>query len=133
VARPEQASASRLTAENHFPAAARASFRIFRPALPVQLELHERRPARLIFQGKRGEVLAAAGPWRTSGDWWREDPWDQDEWDLEVRFSSSAGKRAKAGAGVGSAVSGEPAGECGRYRIYYDVLRKSWFVRGIYD
>jgi protein ImuB len=133
VARPEQTSATRLTAENHFPDAPRASFRIFRPALPVQLELRERRPARLIFQGKRGEVLAAAGPWRTSGDWWREDPWDQDEWDVEVRFSSSAGKRAKAGAGVGSAGSGQPAGERGRYRIYYDVLRKSWFVRGIYD
>ncbi len=108
---------------------ATSSFRLFRPALPAQLELRDRRPARLIFQGKRGEVLAAAGPWRTSGDWWREDPWDHDEWDLEVRFPSSAAKNSKAG----STGSGRAAEERGRYRIYYDALCKSWFVRGIYD
>jgi hypothetical protein len=124
-------------AENHFPDASAASFRIFRPALPAKLELRDRRPARLIFQGKRGEVLAAAGPWRTSGDWWREDPWDQDEWDLEVRFSLRLVKRAKARSlTLGPPVHGqikERTGERGRYRIYYDALRKSWFVRGIYD
>jgi protein ImuB len=130
VARPEGASANKLAAENHFPAAAAASFRIFRPALPVQLELRNHQPARLIFQGKRGEVLTASGPWRTSGDWWREDPWDQDEWDLEVRFPSAV-KREKAGADSGK--PGEPSGERGRYRIYYDAVRQSWFVRGIYD
>jgi protein ImuB len=130
VARPDAAEKSAvgsLAAENHFPHAATASFRIFRPALPVQLELRDRRPAQLIFQGKRGEVLAAAGPWRTSGDWWREDPWDQDEWDLEVRFPTAV-KRERARAD-----SVEKNGDRGRYRIYYDALRKSWFVRGIYD
>ncbi|MGA8103429.1 MAG: hypothetical protein WB869_14815, partial [Candidatus Acidiferrales bacterium] len=130
VARPEVSGNSIAgDASGNSTDTATASFRIFRPALPAQLELCDRRPARLIFQGKRGEVLAAAGPWRTSGDWWREDPWDQDEWDLEVRFPSSAAKNSKAGS-TGSRGAAE---ERGRYRIYYDALRKSWFVRGIYD
>ena len=37
----------------------------------------------------RGDVLAASGPWRASGDWWRENPWQEDEWDLEIRFHSA--------------------------------------------
>ena len=41
---------------------------------------------RISFRGMRGEVVAASGPWRTSGDWWQEDPWQQDEWDLEIHF-----------------------------------------------
>jgi len=100
------------------------SFRAFRPPVPVKLELHAGRPTRVIFQGLRGEVLAAAGPWRTSGDWWREDPWQQDEWDLEVHFHSSSGHSH-------AAAKFHP--RCGLYRFYYDSLRGTWFVRGIYD
>jgi protein ImuB len=98
--------------QNQFPATC-ASFRTFRPSLPAKLELHGGRPARATFQGMRAEVLAASGPWRTSGDWWRENPWQQDEWDLEIRFFDS--------------------GEQGLYRFYYDALQQGWFVRGIYD
>jgi len=136
VARPEvSGNFAAGPASRNFPDTSAASFRIFRPALPAKLELRDRQPARLIFQDKRGEVLAAAGPWRTSGDWWREDPWDQDEWDLEVCFPSE-GKRVKAGSPATDRATDqikERTGERGRYRIYYDALRKSWFVRGIYD
>jgi protein ImuB len=98
------------------------SFRIFRPPVPATLQLHAGRPVRAVFQGLRGQVLTASGPWRTSGDWWREDPWQQDEWDLEIHFHSSL---ASSDAG------GHP--DCGLYRFYYDALRGSWFVRGVYD
>ncbi|MGH9739179.1 MAG: DNA polymerase Y family protein [Candidatus Acidiferrales bacterium] len=64
------------------------TFRAFRPEISARVELHDGRPVALIFQGARGEVRAAAGPWRTSGDWWREGEWQQEEWDLEVRFHS---------------------------------------------
>ena len=77
---------------------ASTSFRIFRPPVPATLELHARRPTRVVFQGLRGEVLAASGPWRTSGDWWREDPWHQDEWDLEIHFHASSSSRDAAAA-----------------------------------
>ena len=103
---------------------ASTSFRIFRPPVPATLELHAGRPTRVFFQGLRGQVLAASGPWRTSGDWWREDPWQQDEWDLEIHFHSSSGNRDAAAA---------LRPDCGLYRFYYDSLRASWFVRGIYD
>ena len=34
-----------------------------------------------------GVVVAAAGPWRTAGEWWREEQWTRDEWDVAVRVS----------------------------------------------
>lgn len=100
-----------------------ASFRAFRPPVPASLELHEDRPFRVVFQGMRGRVLAASGPWRTSGDWWRENPWQQAEWDLEIDFHSLASRDSSA--------NHHPAR--GVYRVYYDALRQSWFVRGVYD
>jgi protein ImuB len=101
-----------------------ASFRSFRPPIPAKLELEAGRPARVVFQGLRGEVRAASGPWRTSGGWWREDPWQHDEWDLEIDFHFPAGRRDPRA---------NPPPDCGLYRLYYDSLRRSWFVRGIYD
>jgi protein ImuB len=99
-------------------------FRIFRPEWPAKVELRESCPTYIIFRGMRGNITNASGPWRTSGDWWREDAWQQDEWDVNVRlgFSGMRNKRtsyASAGDGL--------------YRIYYDALRQGWFVRGRYD
>ena len=34
-------------------------------------------------------MIAASGPWRSSGDWWTEDSYAKDEWDLEIQFDSS--------------------------------------------
>ncbi len=64
----------------------RMAFRVFRPSLPASVEMREGRLARVSFNGVRGEVMAASGPWRTSGEWWREDGWEHDEWDIDVRF-----------------------------------------------
>jgi protein ImuB len=104
------------------------SFRMFRPPVPAMLELQAGRPARVAFQGLRGDVLAASGPWRTAGDWWRDDGWQQDEWDLEIHFhaSSASHDRDAASAAV-------PCPDGGLYRFYFDALRESWFVRGAYD
>jgi protein ImuB len=98
------------------------AFRMFRPEAPAHVELHEGCPCRIAFRGARGEVAAASGPWRTSGDWWDERGWRQDEWDAEIRFISPGEKssaRAKTQNGI--------------YRIYYDWTRRNWFVRGRYD
>jgi len=93
-------------------------------------------------------MVAASGPWRTSGDWWREDGWQQDEWDLEIRFHSSrlfAGAsqvpwapRAQEHLGINfkneqSPTSAKALPQCGLYRFYYDAILQSWFVRGMYD
>ena len=102
-----------------------AAFRIFRPELPATVKLREDYPARIYFHGLGGNVVAASGPWRTSGDWWREDPWQQDEWEVDIRFDSSSGRGERAAA--------NSRAQDGLYRIYYDSVRAGWFVRGRYD
>jgi hypothetical protein len=101
-------------------------FRMFRPPLSAKVHFSdgESLPKHIFFRGVRGEVLAASGPWRTSGDWWREDAWHQDEWDLEIRFSISPDRTPK-----------NPASrpQHGLYRFYFDSIAQGWFVRGIYD
>jgi protein ImuB len=92
--------------------------RIFRPNVPAMVELREGCPTKVFFRGFCGRVVAASGPWRTSGDWWRENSWHQDEWDLEIEFYIS-----DAGAG----------GRAGLYCVYYDSDCRGWFVRGAYD
>jgi len=95
------------------------AFRRFRPELPANVESREKCPCRIHFRGLCGNVVTAAGPWRTSGDWWEKHGWRQDEWDVEIRFHSSQASRMAAPDGL--------------YRIYYDWTRRSWFVRGRYD
>ena len=98
-------------------------FRLLRPSVPARVELLDGLPVRVFFYGARGEIVAASGPWRTSGEWW-QDPWDQAEWDVEVRFSSSAQTNKR---------SSNSAGERGLYLIYYDLRQQGWFLRGMYD
>ncbi|MDE3168779.1 MAG: DNA polymerase Y family protein [Acidobacteriota bacterium] len=123
--RQDEAAPPRTTAQNRMSAwdkQTAVGFRVFRPEIPARVEMHEGRPVAVIFQGARGEVRTAAGPWRTSGDWWRQDEWQQDEWDVEVKFRAAA-----------SANATNARGAWGMYRIYYDARREGWFVRGIYD
>jgi protein ImuB len=103
-----------------------AAFRVFRPAPRAQVTLREGRPVHISFPGIHGQVAAASGPWRTSGEWWREDAWHRDEWDVEIRssFVSSANT-------IENSSSAEP--QKGVYRIYYDALRQAWYVAGMYD
>jgi len=57
-----------------------------------------------------GDIVNVAGPWRTSGDWWaaRGQPWDRDEWDIEL-------------------VSG------GCYRLVRDRVTGRWEIEGEMD
>jgi protein ImuB len=113
----------------------KTSFRVFRPPLPATVELCDGFPARISFSGMRNEVLALSGPWRTWGDWWREDLWQQDEWDIEIRAgSASLGRRERfLPSTLLSPKNSQPPQTHGLYRIYYDSIRESWFVRGMYD
>jgi protein ImuB len=124
----------------------RTSFRVFRPSLPASVELREGRLARVSFNGMCGEVVAASGPWRTAGDWWREDVWEHDEWDIDVRFSLPSAplsasrpvspnrqRRSFTRSDLFSTKDLQPPAQRGLYCIYYDSARGSWFVRGMYD
>jgi protein ImuB len=81
------------------------AFRYFNPPLRATINLLNSRPVRLSAPGIQGKVLNAAGPWRTSGDWWTSTAWNRDEWD--VALSNGA-----------------------LYRIYRD---SNWYVEGSYD
>jgi len=124
----------------------RMSFRVYRPSLPARVEMREGRLARVSFNGVRGEVVAASGPWRTSGDWWQEDGWEHDEWDIDVRFGWSSApvtavrqvlmKRQRVAltrSDLFSSNEREQSMQRGLYCIYYDAERGGWFVRGMYD
>jgi protein ImuB len=90
-------------------------FRVFRPPLPAWVQLQGKIPIQVAFQGKLGKVVRASGPWRTSGDWWEDQPWQEDAWDLEIHFLSES-----------------PPAE-GLYRVSYDARQEKWWVRGAYD
>ncbi len=87
---------------------ARLAFRYFSPVLQARVELRDARPARIFSQEVYGNVLEAAGPWRTSGDWWTPNPWDRDDWDIGLNNG-------------------------GLYRVYLKRPSESWFVEGVYD
>jgi hypothetical protein len=55
-------------------------------------------------------VEACAGPWRTSGDWWKPDGtiWDRDEWEVALGDGTS-------------------------YRLFRERHTDAWFVDGILD
>lgn len=89
------------------------ALRVFRPPLPATVETRAGYPVRVFAFSVRGDVVAASGPWRTSGDWWRDDSWNRDEWDVEL-FKGH----------------GQPAR---LYRIFCDLATGDWFIRGTYD
>ena len=106
--------------------AALAAFRAFRPAPRAAVAFRDGRPARISFSDVHGEVMAASGPWRTSGEWWREDTWSREEWEIEIRPAAD-----RHAAAIEPLSSNEP--RRGIYRIYYDALCRGWFVAGMYD
>lgn len=101
-----------------FPALA---FRYFRPPLEARVELEAGIPKQLWTKMFWGRVVQIAGPWRSSGDWWRPDAsahstervvrdtaWSRDEWDLRLNDGAL-------------------------YRLYRDRLPRQWFIEGVYD
>ena len=88
------------------------SFRQFRPALEATVQLRDGIPVWIAFHGMFGAITTASGPWNASGNWWREDRWSREEWDI----------------GIDSHANG-----FGLYRIYRDTASNRWFAEGVYD
>jgi protein ImuB len=90
-------------------------FRRFRPPLRAVVESNQGWPTQISAWGKQrsvyGQVVDVAGPWRTTGDWWRDDGWARDEWDVTL----------------------ERLGQRTLYRIYRELNTEHWFVEGNYD
>jgi protein ImuB len=69
----------------------------FRPPLPAQIHFQRHIPVWLSSSVAQGEIIAANGPYRVSGQWWDESAWSREEWDVELgdgslyRISKSQG------------------------------------------
>ena len=90
------------------------ALRVFRSPLAAVVTVREGRPVHVASPERpamRGEVVWCAGPWRSSGEWWTEQPWSRQEWDVAVRNEEGVTL----------------------YRIYLDEVRSKWFVEGTYD
>ena len=75
-----------------------AALRRFRFPIPTRVVVQEGRPVRVQTDRQgftSGAIVQAAGPWRTSGNWWDTpgprmksenggDFWDRDEWDVAM-------------------------------------------------
>lgn len=89
--------------------AARLCLRRFRPARYAQVIVVNHQPVRIVSPSVSGRVVMAKGPWRTSGEWWREDgAWNRDEWDVALESGAL-------------------------YRIFQDAAQGRWFIEGSYD
>jgi protein ImuB len=90
------------------------ALRIFRPPVDVLATIQDGKPASINCpkcKEMQGEILWAAGPWRSSGDWWEQEGWARDEWDIAVQ--------GEAGIAL--------------YRLVRDRLSAGWFLEGTYD
>ena len=132
---PAQKDAPRKeAAPNSIANGCKMAFRVFRPALAARVEVRQGCPARVAFPGIRGRVVAASGPWRGSGDWWSEDAWQSDEWDIEIHFDAPSPSRLPEQIQNTGVQGGLQRGVYrGVYRLFYDLTRQEWFVRGAYD
>jgi protein ImuB len=86
----------------------RLCLRRFRPPRYAQVIVVNRQPVRVVSSSVSGRVVMAKGPWRTSGEWWRGDAWNRDEWDVALESGAL-------------------------YRLFQEVDGGRWFVEGSYD
>jgi protein ImuB len=97
------------------PPAPATALRRFRLPVPARVHMREGRPVRLVTDRRGvtgGAVVQAAGPWRTSGEWWNDAQpgrsWDRDEWDVALTDGTI-------------------------YRIYVERDIGQWFLEGVVD
>jgi protein ImuB len=86
--------------------------RAFRPPAAIEVMYDRGRPdfvrADANHEKFGGRVVTLAGPWRLSGEWWRDSPFARDYYDAELS-------------------------DGGVYRIYRDHDSGDWFADGVYD
>jgi protein ImuB len=88
------------------------ALRRYRPPVPARVEVEGGAPVQVRSPRAGlpgGRVGVVAGPWRSSGEWWRlDEAWDHDEWDVELANGTVC-------------------------RLTRDRLHDRWYVAGVYD
>ena len=79
------------------------ALRRFRHPVPARVRVEQGKPVSV-----GGTVRECAGPWRTTGDWWTDETWDRDEWDVTLSDGVA-------------------------YRVFRDRRTDAWFVEGVVD
>jgi protein ImuB len=79
--------------------------------VPARVHIENGTPVRVVIERRGhsgGRVENVAGPWRTSGAWWRDDAWERDEWDVTLSDGAT-------------------------YRVFRERAADRWFVEGVVD
>jgi protein ImuB len=94
--------------EHHGDFDTRMMLRRAEPPMAVSVETDDGRPLRVESEGRCARVVASAGPWRISGEWWDTRAWARDEWDVLLTDTRLC-------------------------RLAHDRLTNHWHLVGIYD
>jgi protein ImuB len=86
----------------------RLGFRRFRPPRPLEVLIDRDGPTALRGEHLAARVLVAAGPYRSTGEWWSEEVFSRDYWDVH-------------------------ASDGAVYRVHQERRSGSWFLDGYYD
>ena len=102
------------------------ALRRFRVPIPARVRVEQGRPVHVSIDRRgfsSGRIEVAAGPWRTSGEWWERE-WDRDEWDVAlaggVTYRLFRERRLDASSADVS-------------RRSRDAAQAEWFVEGLVD
>jgi protein ImuB len=60
------------------------SIRYYRPPIESAIVMQGSHPVKLLVGEGARKVVSAAGPWKLSGDWWKPEEWEREEWDLAL-------------------------------------------------
>ena len=86
-----------------------ATVRALRPPIAAKVRVEGGRPASIRCAVASGEIVSAAGPWRTTGRWWSEkDHFALDYFDVQVTDGTVL-------------------------RLRFDWMRRTWQVDALYD
>jgi protein ImuB len=88
--------------------ALRPVLRAFRPPRAAKVDAVNGRPVVVWVEALGGIVVGWGGPYRFVGEWWDDDPFVREDFDVATTDGSLL-------------------------RVYFDRLERRWFVDGIYD
>jgi hypothetical protein len=92
---PSPPRGSKEKSDDSLSSAPIAALRLFRPPLRAAVTLRDGQPSHVVCSKRKeiyGEILWLAGPWRSSGDWWDQDGWARDEWDIAIQWPVASGQ-----------------------------------------
>ncbi len=101
-------SLSRPCEPSSSPVVVRMAMRALRPAMPLEVFETKGQLDYVRGPGFGGRVVHVGGPWRLRGEWWTEDPFAREYYDVELS-------------------------DGGVYRLYCDLRTRRWLADGVYD